>query len=110
MGMVFNGLARYRLGNITVFKLDLAESREVSSDGLVWTVHLRHGMMVHPYPGNPESYELTSEDVVLSLEKGANSKTSCLCRGIRGYAFPSRGQVHGEDHARSTPFSKPVLA
>ncbi len=70
--MVFNGLVRYRPGDITVFEPDLAESWEVSDDGLVWTFHLRRGVMVHPYPGNPEGYELTSEDVVFSLNKAAN--------------------------------------
>ena len=85
--MVFNGLVRYRPGDITVFEPDLADSWEVSDDGLVWTFHLRRGVMVHPYPGNPEGYELTSEDVVFSLNKAANPKTSAYAGEYGGMTF-----------------------
>ncbi|MEM3434405.1 MAG: ABC transporter substrate-binding protein, partial [Candidatus Methanomethyliaceae archaeon] len=52
--MVFNGLVRYKPGDITVIEPDLATSWEVSEDGLVWTFYLRQGVLVHPFPGAPE--------------------------------------------------------
>ena len=85
--MVFNGLVRYRPGDITVFEPDLAESWKISDDGLVWTFHLRRGVMVHPYPGNPDGYELTSEDVVFSLNKAANPDTSAYAGEYTGLTF-----------------------
>jgi peptide/nickel transport system substrate-binding protein len=69
---IFNGLVRYPPGNQVEPEPDLAESWEVSSDGKVWTFHLRKGVFFHPYPGSPDGYELTAEDVVYSLNRAAN--------------------------------------
>ena len=84
--MVFNGLVRYKPGDITVFEPDLAESWDVSDDGLVWTFHLRKGVMCHPWNGNP-AYELTSEDVVYSLEKSADPARSAYAGEYAGMTF-----------------------
>ncbi|MCK4987275.1 MAG: hypothetical protein KAS40_17210, partial [Desulfobacterales bacterium] len=72
---MFTGLVRYKTGDIGKFEPDLAESWEVSRDGLTWTFHLRKGVMVHPWKNNP-GYELTSEDVVYSFKSAADSKRS----------------------------------
>lgn len=85
--MLFNGLVRYRPGDITVFEPDLAESWEVSTDGLTWTFHLRRGVQVHPFPGAPEGYELTSEDVVFSLHKAADKDRSAYAGEYVGMGF-----------------------
>lgn len=85
--MLFNGLVRYRPGDITVFEPDLAESWEVSTDGLTWTFHLRRGVQVHPFPGAPEGYELTSEDVVFSLHKAADKDRSAYAGEYVGMRF-----------------------
>lgn len=85
--MIFNGLVRYKPGDITVIEPDLAQAWEVSEDGLVWTFHLRQGVFVHPFPGMPDGYELTSEDVVFSLEKAADPTRSAYAGEYVGMKF-----------------------
>jgi peptide/nickel transport system substrate-binding protein len=85
--MVFNGLVRYKPGDITVLEPDLALSWEVSEDGLVWIFHLRPGVMVHPFPEMPGGYELTSEDVVFSFEKAADKNRSAYAGEYVGMTF-----------------------
>jgi peptide/nickel transport system substrate-binding protein len=87
--MIFNGLVRYRPGDINpdYIEPDLAESWEVSEDGLVWTFHLRQGVYFHPFPGHPEGYELTAEDVVYSLEKSADPARSAYAGEYAGMEF-----------------------
>jgi peptide/nickel transport system substrate-binding protein len=84
--LIFNGLVRYRTGDISKFEPDLAESWEVSEDGLTWTFHLRRGVMVHPWKANP-GYELTSEDVVYSFQSAANPARSGCSGEYAGMAF-----------------------
>ncbi|MEF8850035.1 MAG: ABC transporter substrate-binding protein [Candidatus Bipolaricaulota bacterium] len=76
--MVFNGLVRFTPGDMDPEKIepDLAKSWEASSDGLEWTFHLREGIMFHSFPGQPDGYEMTSEDVVYSIKRAANPETS----------------------------------
>jgi peptide/nickel transport system substrate-binding protein len=69
---IFNGLVRYPPGNQVDVEPDLAESWDVSSDLKTWTFHLRKGVYFHPFPGAANGYELTSEDVVYSLNRAAN--------------------------------------
>jgi len=69
---IFNGLVRYPPGNQVNVEPDLAESWDVSSDLKTWTFHLRKGVYFHPFPGAANGYELTSEDVVYSLNRAAN--------------------------------------
>lgn len=88
--MVFNGLVRYAPGDITRFEPDLAESWAVSDDGLTWTFELREGVMCHPWNGN-DGYELTSEDVVYSLEKAANPDSSAYAGEYAGMTFEATG-------------------
>ena len=84
--LMFTGLVRYKTGDIGKFEPDLAESWEVSKDGLTWTFHLRRGVMVHPWKGNP-GYELTSEDVVYSFKSAADSKRSAWAAEYSGMTF-----------------------
>ena len=71
--MIFNGLVRFKPGtaDLNAIEPDLAESWTVSDDKLVWTFKLRKGVQFHSGYG-----ELTAEDVVFSLSKAAEKKTS----------------------------------
>jgi peptide/nickel transport system substrate-binding protein len=52
----------------------------------VWTFTLRQGVMCHPAGAMP-AYELTSEDVVYSLEKSANPERSAYAGEYTGMTF-----------------------
>ena len=76
--MIFNALVRYKPGDGSVFEPDLAETLpepEIVDGKQVWTFNLRRGVMCHPSDAVP-SYELTSEDVIYSLQKSANPDRS----------------------------------
>ena len=86
--MVFNGLVRYKPGDISApFEPDLAESWDVSKDGLTWTFYLRKGVYFHPFEGYPEGYELTAEDVVYSLRKAVDPGRSAYAGKYAGMEF-----------------------
>ena len=87
LDMIFNGLVRYPLGNQVGIEPDLAESWKVSPDGKTWTFNLRNGVFFHPFPGNPDGYELTSEDVVYSFKRAASADTSAYAGEYRGMDF-----------------------
>ncbi len=82
--MMFNGLVRYPPGNQVKLEPDLAESWTVSPDKKTWTFKRRKGVFFHPYAGNPNGYELTSEDVVFSLKRAANKDTSAYAGDYGG--------------------------
>ena len=72
-GWMFNGLVRLTPGTMDLDALepDLAERWESSADGLTWTFYLRKGVQFHGNYG-----ELTADDVVFSLKRAQNPKTS----------------------------------
>jgi peptide/nickel transport system substrate-binding protein len=80
---MFNGLVRFRPGNMNPADIepDLAESWESSADKLTWTFHLRHGVQFHAGYG-----ELTADDVVFSLHKAADPKTSAFAADYAAFA------------------------
>ena len=87
--MVFNGLLRYQPGNAPAIEPDLAVSIpefEMINGRQVWTVTLRRGVMFQPGPKTP-SYELTSADVVYSLQKAADPNASVYSGEYAGMAF-----------------------
>jgi peptide/nickel transport system substrate-binding protein len=87
--MVFNGLVRYRPGDISQFEPDLAKTipEPAMEDGKqVWVFELREGVMCHPWNGK-DGYELTSEDVVYSLEKAANADRSAYAGEYTAMTF-----------------------
>ena len=86
--LVFNGLVRFKPGSVRMDSIqpDLAESWEISKDGREWTFHLRKGVMFHPWDSEPP-YEMTSEDVVFSLQKSADSKRSVYANSYTGMKF-----------------------
>ncbi len=87
MDPIFNGLVRYPHGNQVDVEPDLAESWETSADGKTWTFKLRKGVMFHPFPKQPNGYELTSNDVVYSLQRAANPDFSSYAGEYTGITF-----------------------
>jgi peptide/nickel transport system substrate-binding protein len=85
--MMFNGLVRYPPGNQVNVEPDLAESWAVSADKKVWTFKLRKGVFFHPFPGSPNGYELTAEDVVYSFKRAASPETSTYAVDYSGLNF-----------------------
>jgi len=85
--MIFNGLVRYPPGDQVRVEPDLASSWKVSPDKKVWTFTLRKGVFFHSYPGNPGGYELTSEDVVYSFKRAADTKRSSYAGEYTGMTF-----------------------
>jgi peptide/nickel transport system substrate-binding protein len=84
---IFNGLVRYPPGNQVDVEPDLAESWDVSKDLKTWTFHLRKGVFFHPFPGEPNGYELTADDVVYSLNRAANPDHSSYAGEYSGITF-----------------------
>lgn len=76
--MVFNGLIRYKPGDISEFEPDLATAiPEPTMNGTqqVWTFTIRDDAMCHASPSS-EAYALTSADVAFSYQKAATEDTS----------------------------------
>ena len=84
---IFSGLVRYPAGNQVNVEPDLATSWNISSNGKVWTFHLRKGVLFHPFPGYPKGYELTSEDIVYSLQRASNPDHSSYAGEYGGIDF-----------------------
>jgi peptide/nickel transport system substrate-binding protein len=79
---MFNGLVRFALGSTDPATLepDLAEKWEATEDARTWTFHLRHGVQFHSGFG-----ELTADDVVFSLRKAGEAKTSAFASELRPF-------------------------
>lgn len=70
--MMFNGLLRFKPGHYPEIEPELATNipkPEMAGGKQVWKFNLRKGVITHPFPGYPNGYELTSEDVVYSLKE-----------------------------------------
>ncbi|MFQ6241834.1 ABC transporter substrate-binding protein [Sinorhizobium meliloti] len=78
---MFNGLVRFPPGSADPAKIepDLAESWTSSPDGLVWTFKLRPNVKFHGDYGT-----LSSEDVVFSLMRAKDPKTSSFSSDFSG--------------------------
>jgi peptide/nickel transport system substrate-binding protein len=70
--LIFNSLVR--LNKEMLPEPDLAESWDISDDGLTYTFHLRKGVKFH------DGVELTSEDVKFTYESAANPRIGCNWR------------------------------
>ncbi|MFX0198675.1 MAG: ABC transporter substrate-binding protein [Candidatus Hodarchaeota archaeon] len=79
VNMIFNALIRYKPGLYPEIEADLAEEipkPKMVGGKQVWDFRLRKGVICHPFPGYPNGYEITSEDVVYSLKRVADPKRS----------------------------------
>ena len=84
---IFNGLVRYPPGDQVKPEPDIAKSWKVSKDKKVWTFKLRKDVFFHPFPGQSSGYKLTSEDVVYSLKRAADSKHSAYAGEYKGISI-----------------------
>ena len=77
---MFNGLVRFPPGSVDPSRIegDLAERWETSADKKTWIFHLRRGVQFHGGYG-----ELTADDVVFSLKRAADPKTSAYSSELR---------------------------
>jgi peptide/nickel transport system substrate-binding protein len=80
--LMFNGLVRFAPGSTDPASLeaDLAERWEASEDGKTWTFHIRRGVQFHGGFG-----ELTADDVVFSLKKAGDAKSSAFASEMRPF-------------------------
>ncbi len=70
----------------------LAESWEVSADGLVWTFHLNKGVQFHKGYG-----EMTAEDVIWSFDEFSESSKHPRASNIRGVWNNPEGSTEAPD-------------
>ncbi|WP_077210638.1 ABC transporter substrate-binding protein [Bacillus dakarensis] len=79
---IFNGLLRFQPGTASFETIegDLAESWEVSEDGLAWTFKLRKGVQWHKGYG-----EFTSADVKYSFERIMDPEVGSIQRSLFKY-------------------------
>jgi len=65
---VYDTLVQFKIGT-TVMEPGLAESWEISDDGLTYIFHLRKGVYFHPTKYFSKKVELTADDVLFSLNR-----------------------------------------
>ena len=84
--MVYNGLLRFTPGDASTFEPSLATNLPTAvpaGSGQTWSFALRKGVMCQPSPGVP-AYELTSDDVLWSLQKSADKARSAYAGDYAG--------------------------
>lgn len=88
--MLFTALVRFSPGDSTSFEPDLAREMPtsvVNDDGTqTWSFTLRDDIATHATP-ELESYILTVEDVVYSLQKSASAESSAYSGDYEGWIF-----------------------
>ncbi|MBE2898983.1 ABC transporter substrate-binding protein [Pasteurellaceae bacterium 20609_3] len=70
---IYNRLTEFKRGTTEV-QPSLAESWEISDDGLVYTFHLRKGVKFQSNKDFKPTREMTADDVVFSFERQMNDK------------------------------------
>jgi peptide/nickel transport system substrate-binding protein len=87
--LIFNGLVRYKPGDSNEIEPDLAvevPEPEETDEGQVWRFEIREGVMTHPHP-DVDSYEITADDVLFSLERAADPDRSAYAGEYTGMTF-----------------------
>ncbi|MDF5753162.1 ABC transporter substrate-binding protein [Spongiactinospora sp. TRM90649] len=86
--MLFDGLVRYRTSDTTApFEPGIAQDipqAQTKNGKQVWTINLREGVMC-PAGRKTKAYELTSEDVVYSLQRAADPERSSFAGSYTDY-------------------------
>lgn len=93
--MIFDGLLRYKPGEYPAMEPGLATDipePETVDGKQIWVFNLRKGVITHPFPGYPDGYELTAEDVVYSLERAADPNRSAWAGDYIGMHFEAVNQ------------------
>lgn len=102
---LFNGLMDYEPGTTTLTP-DLAESYEISEDGLTYTFTLRDGVTFH------NGRALTSEDIKYSVERAVDPETKSPGQGffsmIEGFDAMAAGEAD-ELSGITTPDDRTVV-
>ncbi|MGI9413588.1 MAG: ABC transporter substrate-binding protein [Hyphomicrobiales bacterium] len=91
---LFNGLMDYKPGT-TELVPDLAESMDISSDGLTYVFKLHKGVKFH------NGRELTADDVKYSIERTVNPKTQSPGAGFFGMIAGFEEMTAGKTEALS---------
>jgi len=96
---------------------ELAESWDISEDGLVYTFNLRPGVLFHDVPGvTYENREMTAEDVVWSwtrflTEESTNPERVLTVKGAQAYLDGEAETVEGlrvvDDHTLEVTLERP---
>lgn len=84
--MIFNGLLRYKPGEAPAVEPDLAVAipyPQIIDGKQVWRFELRRDVMCHPGP-QTEQYQMTSDDIVFSLQRAADPKVSAYAGDYEG--------------------------
>ena len=104
--MIFNGLVRYKPGDISKIEPDLAKSipepKILPNGKQEWVFELKKGVMVHPFKGYPNGYELKAEDVVYSLKRATNPKISAYAGEYKGMEFEAIGDYKAVSYTHLT--------
>jgi peptide/nickel transport system substrate-binding protein len=77
MSTIYDSIVNYKLGSSLVGP-GLAERWEISSDGKVYTFHLRHGVKFHD--GTPMDAHTVAQDI----DRAINPQNSCYVLGRKG--------------------------
>ncbi len=84
--MIFNGLLRYKPGEAPAVEPDLAVAipyPQIIDGKQVWRFELRRDVMCHPGP-QTDQYQMTSDDIVFSLQRAADPKVSAYAGDYEG--------------------------
>ncbi|MFC1917716.1 ABC transporter substrate-binding protein [Chloroflexota bacterium] len=94
--MLFNALIRVKPGEFPNLEPEIAKSMpEMSINPITgqqqWIFELREGIMTHPFEGYPNGYEITSEDIVYSLNRATSPDTSNYAAMLAGMKVEAMG-------------------
>ena len=99
---IFNRLVEFERGSTKIVPA-LAESWEVSDDGLAYTFHLRRGVKFHTTDNFTPSRDFNADDVLYSFHKKQNEMSS-MAFGTKMIGWWVHGRAKGRIGQGSTRF------